>query len=112
MTMAWRRKHRKYLMSLSPFCYYCGVGLITWRSNSEPMPKYHKRVAGGVMFGYATLDHLTPISCGGMDTDANTVLACSACNFQKGGMPYEQFIAKKRRTNHDLRIYGAKTSCA
>lgn len=106
--MTWRQTHRKYLMARSPFCHYCGVGLIRWDGHSKYMPTYHKRVAGGVMFGYATLDHITPIACGGMDTQSNTVLACSACNFQKGKQPYEQFIAKKRRVTHVLQDVSRK----
>lgn len=93
---AWRVEHRKYLLSLSPFCHYCGIGLITWKDKSVPPPNAHFCVCSELAFGYATLDHLTPIACGGEDVEANLVLACSKCNKLKSDMPYEKFLLLRK----------------
>jgi 5-methylcytosine-specific restriction endonuclease McrA len=46
----------------------------------------------------ATLDHVHPRSFGGPLTPGNLVLACSACNNERGTMEAEAFRAFKTRT--------------
>jgi 5-methylcytosine-specific restriction endonuclease McrA len=40
----------------------------------------------------ATVDHVRPVSAGGMHKLSNCVLACKTCNSKKGHMSREQFI--------------------
>ena len=44
-------------------------------------------------FRNMTLDHKTPRSKGGADTDDNLQLLCGACNSKKGDRPMEELIA-------------------
>ena len=44
-------------------------------------------------FRNMTLDHKTPTSKGGADTDDNLQLLCGACNSKKGNRPMEELIA-------------------
>lgn len=94
----WRATHRRYLQARSPFCHYCGIGLITWKDRSVSPPNAHYHVTDSIAFGYATLDHLTPLACGGEDTEANLVLACSCCNKAKSDMPYLKFLQLRKWT--------------
>ncbi len=65
-------------------CVYCGV-------------KTH-RLAKGLSRspGLATLDHVVPRSQGGPLNSANLVLACQACNNQRGVMDAQAFRALKK----------------
>lgn len=40
----------------------------------------------------ATVDHVRPLSAGGMHKLNNCVLACQSCNNRKGSMSREQFL--------------------
>jgi 5-methylcytosine-specific restriction endonuclease McrA len=84
----WRPRRRRNLMHLSPFCCYCGIGVIEWTGKGAP-PKQPIRIDGLGLVGYATLDHIVALVCGGQDSDENTVLACACCNRDKGDMSKE-----------------------
>jgi 5-methylcytosine-specific restriction endonuclease McrA len=43
----------------------------------------------------ATLDHVTPKSAGGGNTQQNLVLACSPCNFSRGNRPAWAFLVER-----------------
>jgi 5-methylcytosine-specific restriction endonuclease McrA len=60
-------------------CVYCGIPA--------------RRPGRGVKRGpdLATLDHVHPRSFGGLLTRDNLVLACSACNNERGTMEAEAF---------------------
>lgn len=45
----------------------------------------------------ATVDHVTPLSKGGIDDETNYVLACEACNSAKGDMLPLEFMVSPRR---------------
>jgi 5-methylcytosine-specific restriction endonuclease McrA len=92
INVPFRQQHRRYLLSRSPFCHYCGIGLITWKDKTVPPPNAHYHVTDSIAFGYATVDHIIPIVCGGEDVEANLVLACSKCNKAKSDMPYLKFL--------------------
>ncbi|MBF9196451.1 HNH endonuclease [Microvirga sp. BT290] len=64
-------------------CVYCGIPA--------------RRPGHGVKRGpdLATLDHVHPRSLGGPLTRDNLVLACSACNNERGTMAVETFRASK-----------------
>jgi 5-methylcytosine-specific restriction endonuclease McrA len=66
-------------------CVYCGV-------------ETH-RLARGLSRSpaLATLDHVVPRSMGGPLNASNLVLACQACNNQRGVMDAEEFRVLKRR---------------
>jgi 5-methylcytosine-specific restriction endonuclease McrA len=64
-------------------CVYCGIAA--------------RRPSPGVKRGpdLATLDHVHPRSLGGPLTPGNLVLACSACNNERGTMEAEAFRLSK-----------------
>jgi 5-methylcytosine-specific restriction endonuclease McrA len=64
-------------------CVYCGIAA--------------RRPGPGVKRGpdLATLDHVHPRSLGGSLTRDNLVLACSACNNERGTMEAEAFKVLK-----------------
>jgi 5-methylcytosine-specific restriction endonuclease McrA len=66
-------------------CVYCGV-------------ETH-RLAKGLSRSpvLATLDHVVPRSMGGPLNPANLVLACQACNNERGVRDAEEFRASKQR---------------
>ena len=63
-------------------CQYCG-----W-SGSVSFDHFYA--------GSLTVDHVTPVSAGGTDTDDNLVVACHACNLRKGGAVCATFEEAKR----------------
>lgn len=101
-TANWRRQRRERLLREYDHCHYCGVKLCIWWKWSAP-PAHHVRTKEGCRFGYATLEHIVPLSCGGQDTEVNTVLACSVCNAEKSMTPYEDFLALKARDRKQVR---------
>jgi hypothetical protein len=40
----------------------------------------------------ATIEHITPRSCGGTDHKANLAIACNRCNNRRGNIPWEEFL--------------------
>lgn len=58
-------------------CYYCGEPFAPWRNGFSP------RVP--------TREHRLPRSLGGGDGKKNVVLACWACNNEKGNMKEYEF---------------------
>ncbi len=77
-------RRRRALLQSDGHCYYCRAPL------SEGL---HARLA--------TVDHKLPLSRGGTDSKANTVLACDVCNREKGDMTEAEFAVfrQKRRDN-------------
>ena len=63
-------------------CFYCGVRV--WRKKQAGEPK-------------GTIDHVIPLSKGGGNGKSNLVLACHACNQEKGSMMPGEFVAMKRK---------------
>lgn len=61
-------------------CHYC--------DRETVLPKQGMTNTGKSL---ATLDHIITQSDGGTDHLTNMVVACSACNSNRGNMPYEQF---------------------
>lgn len=43
------------------------------------------------------IDHITPISRGGKNVDANVQLLCAPCNLRKNAMTHEEFMARLRK---------------
>jgi len=66
-------------------CVYCGVETHRLSKGLSRSP------------ALATLDHVVPRSMGGPLNPANLVLACQACNNQRGVMDAEEFRILKRR---------------
>lgn len=74
----WRKRksfRARLLIAQGGKCFYCHV-LLT--SSEEGLS--------------ATLDHLTPLSKGGLDVLSNFVLSCKKCNGAKGALPLERFL--------------------
>ena len=67
-------------------CVYCGVPVL------RPGLGLHRAS------DRATLDHLIPKSQGGALTENNVVLACQACNNERGTLDAEAFRAHKLST--------------
>lgn len=55
--------HKRKLWSYAPFCHWC------------------KKKIG---YKEATIDHVIPLSKGGLNNSNNYVLACQGCNFKRG----------------------------
>jgi len=72
------RKFRRAMLygKQDGLCAYCGVQMTT-----EPGPRF------------VTLDHVTPLSKGGVDGPDNEVAACHQCNRLKGCMTVAQIRA-------------------
>lgn len=76
-----RPRHRKELYNKlalrdgGPFCFYCTV-MLENQITSRRM----------------TLDHVVPLSRGGLNDMENLVLACSACNTHKGSMTVDEYL--------------------
>jgi 5-methylcytosine-specific restriction endonuclease McrA len=68
-------------------CAYCGVETHRLQKGLSRSP------------ALATLDHVVPRSLGGPLNPANLVLACQACNNQRGIMDAQEFRALKERTS-------------
>ena len=66
-------------------CVYCGVEARRLRRGVRRAPDI------------ATLDHVVPKSLGGPLTRENLVLACQACNNERGVMDADAFSALKAR---------------
>lgn len=43
-----------------------------------------------------TIDHLTPVSKGGLNTPKNCVCSCPDCNVEKGNLTFEEYIEKRK----------------
>jgi 5-methylcytosine-specific restriction endonuclease McrA len=68
------KRHRRRLLKVNPFCYYCGIGLDIYTS---------------------TIDHVIPQSKGGKWTRENLVLSCEGCNRKKGSNYPNKRILRK-----------------
>ena len=87
--MGGKRRHqirKRLLRRDGPHCFWCGI-LLNEERNSPPVPDQ------------STVDHIVPFSAGGTVDDDNSVLACWACNNERGDMPAEDWlpIAMARR---------------
>lgn len=70
----WRWKHFKRQEGR---CAYCGRAMVLGPTNARNL---------------ATLDHVLPLSRGGLHHWENTVAACKACNHYKGDMTADEFL--------------------
>lgn len=43
-----------------------------------------------------TIDHMTPVSRGGTNDPENLVIACRACNMEKGNMTYDEYMTWRK----------------
>jgi hypothetical protein len=79
-TRQWRERRAAMAEACGSRCWYCGrvVSLATEDARTP--------CAG-------TIDHQTPRDSGGDDADNNLVLACFACNSQKGTWTVEEYRA-------------------
>lgn len=68
--MHFHRQHHPYN------CFYCGVSMI-----SEPGHPHQ-----------ITIDHVVPLSKGGVDALVNMVSACRECNRNKGSKSIDEFM--------------------
>lgn len=46
-------------------------------------------------FKKVTLDHMTPLAKGGQDEPGNWAVSCSSCNFEKGDLTVEEYLASR-----------------
>ena len=66
---------------INPFvCYYCG-NILSW-----------ERVKQGGIKKVWEIDHILPLSRGGLNTQDNIVASCSICNKSKGAQTEEEFL--------------------
>ncbi|MGX9983930.1 HNH endonuclease [Methylobacterium fujisawaense] len=88
MSFAERRHQRFVLRALRKAngsrCHWC----------SKPVRKARANLPSPMPHDIATLDHLEPRSRGGLTDGSNCVVACYACNTERGSMPVEQWQAK------------------
>lgn len=83
------RDIRKQLMEIfNGRCYYCGREVL-----EIPFKKGQKKPRNA-----ATIDHIIPVCRGGEDKIDNMVLACHACNNEKGNMSLKNFKKKKQKS--------------
>lgn len=82
----WRRKRFRHQKGR---CLYCGCAMML-----EGAPERQSN--------RCTLDHMMPLSRGGVDHWDNVVACCNTCNGRKGDMTVEEF-ARMVRGFHPLR---------
>lgn len=80
LTQARIKKRQILWIAQDGQCHYCGRDTVLPRSGAKNHGK-----------AIATLDHIATQSDGGTDHLHNMVVACSACNTDRGNMPYEKF---------------------
>ena len=73
-THKWRGIRQAILQRDNYTCYYCGLPQATH------------------------VDHITPLSKGGLDEFNNLISACQNCNLSKGTKSVKEFIKSKRGT--------------
>lgn len=73
-TNKWRKLRQRILERDNYTCYYCGISTATH------------------------VDHITPLSKGGLDEFNNLISACQNCNLSKGTKSVKEFIKSKRGT--------------
>lgn len=96
-------KHGKYLARKDRgwICHYCGCVIYREKAINENAHLYRKYKQGKI--GVATVDHMEPLALGGEDTVRNMVLACEACNTEKGNRTYAEFTDKPKPTDFEYR---------
>lgn len=67
-------------------CWWCQRPVVRMSRRYGPFPA-----------NMATLDHIVPRGKGGRDHSDNLVLACYACNHERGPMAADAFLALKQR---------------
>lgn len=72
----WMLSYFRYIQEDA--CYYCGLEMLRDTPNDDPRKE--------------NLEHLTPLSRGGMHCWTNTVLACAKCNLSKATKTMEEFM--------------------
>ena len=84
-----RQMRKRLILRDGPHCFWCGLRVNEER-NHPPLPDQ------------STVDHIVPFSAGGTVDDGNSVLACWACNNERGDMPAEEWLpiamARRRET--------------
>lgn len=65
------------------WCRYCDIEVSEWFGDGHPQ--------------FLTLDHVIPLSRGGMGTADNLVVACSSCNNAKANLLRDEFVASRDR---------------
>ena len=56
--------------------------------------------------GQRSIDHLVPVSRGGLDEITNYITACRSCNSRKNATPLEQFAARIQIVAEALPVHG------
>lgn len=99
---AWPNDFSLTLYEERDFCPYCGESL---------PPQYLAENESTVPFrGRAHIDHMDPLSKGGEDSIRNAVYVCDKCNYEKGDIPFSEWM-KKLNTKYRrlaLEIYTKK----
>lgn len=83
MAVSYRRLIFKLSSKFGWRCWYCGSALT---------------------IDSASIDHITPMSCGGTDDYGNLALTCTFCNYAKRNLPIEVFLEwlERVRSNETL----------
>lgn len=89
-------EHKRFVLRLlrrvgGSHCHWCG----------RAVRKARASLKGPIPNDIATLDHLEPVSKGGLTNTHNCVVACYACNTERGDMPADRWrdkIAARTRT--------------
>jgi 5-methylcytosine-specific restriction endonuclease McrA len=63
-------------------CHYCGKEVVSVRQRNGVAPPKNTK----------TIDHKIPVARGGRDLLKNYVIACRACNEEKGTLTYEEYL--------------------
>ena len=83
--MNWRRPHHeKMLLECDYKCFYCKSSV-----------SLHPKKGSGVRM--SSIDHVIPLSRGGLDRKENWVIACRACNTKKAAKSVKEFTAHEKR---------------
>lgn len=91
-------------MKPGPFACIARLGLIELRNRFNGRCFYcdrmtvlpPRRPGSRLTKTAATRDHIIPKIAGGSDQISNLVLACNECNNERGSMPVDVFLKRKR----------------
>ena len=91
---------RRKLWELDRCCVYCNIETWLPERGTDIMKSRYKSTKDSV----ATIEHITPLSIGGSNTDENMAISCWDCNTSKCNTPHDDFMRIRKMSNWKNRV--------